>query len=72
MKLICVAGFLLIFAELSFANSFQDDSHYVGLTALDYHISSASMMGHTLTLPIHCAMAMAPTFWRFVSIRPVD
>jgi hypothetical protein len=31
MKLICVAGFLLILAELSFANSFHDDSHYVPL-----------------------------------------
>jgi hypothetical protein len=26
-------------------------------TALGYRISSASMMGHTSTLPIHCAMA---------------
>jgi hypothetical protein len=31
MKPICAAVFLLIFAHLSFANSFQDDSHYVRL-----------------------------------------
>jgi len=36
-------------------------------TALDYRISSASMMGHTPTLPIHCDTAMAQTCSRFLA-----
>ncbi|HYS96738.1 MAG TPA: hypothetical protein VEL08_09450 [Chthoniobacterales bacterium] len=50
MKLICVAGFLLIFAELSFANSFQDDSHYVGLGPRTgyYVVRDGSRLSHQL------------------------
>src|SRR6202030_1799243 len=50
MKLICVAGFLLIFAELSFANSFQDDSHYVRLGPRTgyYVVRDGSRLSHQL------------------------
>src|SRR2546430_8393213 len=50
MKLICVAGFLLIFAELSFANSFQDDSHYVRLRPRNgyYVVRDSSRLSHQL------------------------
>src|SRR5437879_13762589 len=50
MKLICVAGFLLIFAELSFANSFQDDSHYVQLGPRTgyYVVRDSSRLSHQL------------------------
>lgn len=50
MKLICVAGFLLIFPELSFANSFQDDSHYVGLGPRTgyYVVRDGSRLSHQL------------------------
>jgi len=50
MKLICVAGFLLIFAELSFANSFQDDSHYVQLGPRTgyYVVRDGSRLSHQL------------------------
>src|SRR5438876_1173808 len=50
MKLICVAGFLLIFAELSFANSFQDDSHCVRLGPRTgyYVVRDGSRLSHQL------------------------
>src|SRR5260370_2300560 len=50
MKLICVAGFLLIFAGLSFANSFQDDSHYVQLGPRTgyYVVRDSSRLSHQL------------------------
>src|SRR5947207_15464669 len=50
MNLICVAGFLLIFAELSFANSFQDDSHYVRLGPRTgyYVVRDSSRLSHQL------------------------
>src|SRR5438445_8729625 len=50
MKLICVAGFLLLFAELSFANSFQDDSHYVQLGPRTgyYVVRDGSRLSHQL------------------------
>ena len=50
MKLICVAGFLLIFAELSFANSFQDDSHCLRLGPRTgyYVVRDGSRLSHQL------------------------
>jgi hypothetical protein len=50
MKPICVAAFLLIFAELSFANSFQDDSHYVRLGPRTgyYVVRDGSRLSHQL------------------------
>src|SRR4029077_1877796 len=50
MKLICVAGFVLIFAELSFSNSFQDDSHYVRLGPRTgyYVVRDGSRLSHQL------------------------
>jgi hypothetical protein len=50
MKLICVAGFLLIFADLSLANSFHDDSHYVRLGPRTgyYLVRDGSRLSHQL------------------------
>jgi hypothetical protein len=50
MKLICVAGLLLIFGELSFANSFHDDSHYVRLGPRTgyYVVRDGSPLSHQL------------------------
>jgi hypothetical protein len=50
MKPICVAAFLLIFAELSLANSFQDDSHYVRLGPRTgyYVVRDGSRLSHQL------------------------
>jgi hypothetical protein len=82
MKLICVAGFLLIFADLSLANSFHDDSHYVRLGPRTgyYVVRDGSRLSHQLGVddgpyvdtadPLR--MAMARTCWRFGSIKPVD
>jgi len=50
MKPICVAAFLLIFADSSFANSFQDDSHYVRLGSRTgyYVVRDGSRLSHQL------------------------
>lgn len=78
MKLICVVGFLFVFAGLSLAIRFRTTRILSGsvrapvitwfATALDYHIRSASMMGHTSTRPIRCDTATAQTCSRFGSI----
>jgi hypothetical protein len=50
MKPICVAGLLLIFAGLSFANSFHDDSHFVRLGSRTgyYVVRDGSRLSHQL------------------------
>jgi hypothetical protein len=50
MKPFCVVAFLLIFAELSFANSFQDDSHYIRLGPRTgyYVVRDGSRLSHQL------------------------
>jgi hypothetical protein len=51
MKLIC-AAVLLIFAELTFANSFHDDSHYVRLGPRTgyYIVRDGSRLSHQLNV----------------------
>jgi hypothetical protein len=52
MKAICVISFLLAFVDLSLANSFADDSHFVRLGSRTgyYVLREGSPLGHQLGL----------------------
>jgi len=60
MKLIRIAGFLLIFAELSFANSFQDDSHGYGADVLAFRFNQT---GRLIAAPAYVANAQLNEFY---------